>query len=252
MATNGNGTITPARHPTAGTAMNVSSSGIEIVGTLSQKNLTPPDLLSEIKSRPKGDRNVVQLGTIFGRVRGLSLRSNIYSDEPSKAFVGIFEAVRSNGGPRIRSSACFLPRTLNDTLAAAVQGEHKIPVDLTPKRGQKFDVYGLNEIVFAIEIGVMHDDSEVGFRYVTKMHGEDSFLHSDPFAELRPLIPGTELTGEISQAPGGSVSTRARIGVPTIPGPAQTSTSDAGMTVADTQKRLAPARASAKAKRGRK
>jgi hypothetical protein len=219
-------------------ATNISAEGIEIVGTLSQKNLTPPDLLTEIKSRPKGDRNVTHLGTIFGRVRGLSLRSNIYSDEPSKAFVGIFEGVRKNGGPRIRSSACFLPRTLNDTLAAAVQGDHKIPMD-TPKRGQKFDVYGLNEIVFAIEIGVQHDDSEVGFRYVTKMHGEDAFLHSDPFAELRPLIPGTELTGEISTAPGASTSTRAMIGAPSIPAPAETSTS------------AAPKRVKAVSKRGR-
>lgn len=168
--------------------------GIEVVGTLSHKNLMPPGLLEEVKARPKGSREVTVIGAIIGRVRGLSMRSNAYSDEPSLAFIGIFDGMPAHiPGAKIRSQACFLPRLINNTLAAAVQGDNKLPLDKAPKKGQKLDVWGLNEINFAVEIGVVHDDSEVGFLYKVKQYGPDAFLLSDPLEAVRPLIPSAAL-----------------------------------------------------------
>jgi hypothetical protein len=164
--------------------------GIELVGTLSHKSLMPPGLLEEVKARPKGNRDVTVIGAIIGRVRGLSMRSNAYSDEPSLAFLGVFDGMpEHNPDGKLRSNACFLPRLINNTLAAVVQGDNKLPLDKAPKKGQKLDVWGLNEINFAVEIAVVHDDTEVGFSYRVKQYGPDAFLISDPLEAVRPLIP---------------------------------------------------------------
>jgi hypothetical protein len=168
--------------------------GIELVGTLSHKNLMPPGLLEEVKARPKGNRDITVIGSIIGRVRGLSMRSNAYSDEPSLAFLGVFDGMpEHNPDAKLRSNACFLPRLINNTLAAAVQGDNKLPLDKAPKKGQKLDVWGLNEINFAVEIAIVHDDTEVGFSYRVKQYGPDAFLISDPLEAVRPLIPGLAL-----------------------------------------------------------
>lgn len=161
-----------------------------MVGTLGAKNLGDPTV---VRTWSKDDTRLLPLGAIMGKVRGLSLRSNIYADEPSVAFVGVFEGIKAADGERVRSSACFLPRTLNSVLAAQVLEGHKLPTQAAPKRGQKIDVLGLNEIVFAVEISVKKADSEVGFEYVTKLHGHDGFLISDPLADLRQFIPGAKL-----------------------------------------------------------
>jgi hypothetical protein len=215
----------------------MTDTGVTMVGTLSQKNLFPPGLMSQVKAA-KDDDTIHNLGVIFGKVRGLSLRSNVFGEEPSKAFTGIFEGIPAHGG-RYRSTSCFLPRAINDTLTAAVVGDHKMPIDRAPKRGEKIEVTGLNELTFAISIAVQHDDSEVGFRYVCTMHGQDAFALQDPFADLRPLIPGTELGAQPSLPAGASLSIRAMIGAPTISGPSETRASKPGKTVAKAKRRKA-------------
>ena len=168
---------------------------IQMVGTLGAKHLGDPTIVRTWSADEIGKREH-KLGAIMGRVTGISLRSNVFNDEPSIAFVGVFEGI-GDDGRRIRSSACFLPHTLNKMLAATVVGDHKLPIDKAPKRGQKIDVIGLNEIKFAVEISVQKDDSEVGFRYITRMHGHDAFLVSDPLSDLRQFIPGAVLDASL-------------------------------------------------------
>jgi hypothetical protein len=126
-----------------------------------------------------------------------------------------------------------LPRSINDTLVAAVIGDHKLPIDRAPKRGEKIEVDGLNEIGFAVEIAVQHDDSEVGYTYICTMHGEDAFTLSDPLADLRSIVPGFEL----DEAPSLPTSVRALIGTPTItPPPATKRASKPGKAVVEQPK----------------
>jgi hypothetical protein len=208
-------------------------SGIQVVATLSPKNLTTPTIISELKARPKENRDPVRLGIILGRVRGLSLRSNDYDIVPSVAFTGVFEGVPAIAGKdRIRSAACFLPKMITGTLAATVMGDKPMPIDVAPKRGNHTDVEGLNEIVVALVISIVRDESEVGYRFEVAMHGRDAFLTSDPLAEAR-VIPGTELPEDdglpASIAP---ISARAAIGNPTVPPLAVKPTSDVPKHVA--------------------
>jgi hypothetical protein len=196
-------------------------SGIKMVNTLSVKHLISPDLVSEIRARPKEDRNPVLLGAILGRVRGLSLRANDFGEEPSIAFLGVFEGIPA-AGPRIRAQSCFLPRVISGTLAAAALGEQTLPTNIAPKRGNRIDVEGLNEIVFAVEVDIIRDETEVGYRYDVRMYGQDAFLTSDPLGDLRGYIPGTELSGEVTMpAAVGSLSARATMGTPMIAAPAE-------------------------------
>jgi hypothetical protein len=173
--------------------------GIEMAGTLSVKNLTPPGLLEEVKGLPKGNREPIKLGFIHGKVRGLSVRSNAYDTKPAVALVGTFEGLRLDGS-LIRSDACFLPSKVHNMIVSSVLGNERLPTEVAPKRGQKIDIMNLNEIEVVVAIEVVHDDSEVGYTYICKLRGEDPFTHSDPLEHTRKYIPGSELKKGLPRA----------------------------------------------------
>jgi hypothetical protein len=82
------------------------------------------------------------------------------------------------------------------------------------------NVTGLNEINFCVELGLQHDDSEVGYRWVCRQHGEDAFAHSDPFAALREFAPAyCQLAGPSTPhaAPSASIKAALALTAPVAP-----------------------------------
>lgn len=152
--------------------------------------LSPGDCLgsqkTEMLSLPFNE--TLMLGVILGQARGLSYRHNPQDEsKPSVALVGPFTFVPfSTARSELRSMRCFLPTTLHDVIIAALQGDKEAPVTVSPKRKDKpIDVQLGNVVEIAVEIGAMHVDAGIPYKYVTREVPGHQVKLEDPLSQLK-------------------------------------------------------------------
>lgn len=146
---------------------------LRITNTIGPKDAG--DINAALKTIPEGDgKTVAYLGAIFGKATGISYRSNKYSDEPSVALVGMFEAQPFDvNGAVVRGNSMFLNQAVQTMLVKAMLGDTPPSVTKAPKLGQKIDVDLGMEMPVKCEIGITRSDGEgVGYRFVINMIGD--------------------------------------------------------------------------------
>lgn len=132
------------------------------------------DIAAALKSIPEGDhKTVAYLGAIFGMASGISYRSNKYSDEPSTALVGVFEAQPFDPEAAVvRGNSMFLNQAVQAMLVKAMMGDTPHTVTKAPKLGQKVDVDLGMQMPVKCEVGLTRTDGEgQGYRFVINLIG---------------------------------------------------------------------------------
>jgi hypothetical protein len=142
------------------------------------QTLKPSDvgnLSKTLESIPKGDtKTVAHLGVIIGMASGISYRSNKYSDEPSIAMIGVFEATPYDPAEAtVRAQSLFLNAAVQAMLVKAMVGDKPLAVTKAPKIGQKIDEDLGLQMPIKCEIGVVRNANEqgVGYQYVINLIG---------------------------------------------------------------------------------
>lgn len=155
------------------------------------------DVLAIAKA-PEGSTEVFKLGIIVGIARGLSFRANPQDPSaPAIALTGVFEGVPSDPARAIiRSTACFLPKSVHELVVASVRGDNGGDAPKMPARGQKVDVAG-QEVKVAFEIGAKKSKvaGGAGYEFVTRAIFDPQAV--DPLADLKQalLAPPSAQTG---------------------------------------------------------
>lgn len=160
---------------------------MRITNTLGPKDAG--DIATALKSIPEGDtKTVAYLGAIFGMASGISYRSNKYSDEPSIALVGVFEAQPFDvNGAVVRGNSMYLNQAVQQMLVKAMMGETPHSVQKAPKLGSKIDVDLGMQMPVKAEIGLVRSAGEgVGYRFIINMIGDAAKV--DVLDELRREI----------------------------------------------------------------
>lgn len=123
---------------------------------------------------PKDTKTVAYLGAIYGKATGLSYRSNKYSEEPSIALVGAFEAQPFDANAAVvRAPSLFLNAAVQAMLVKAMIGDGEHAVTVAPKLGKKVDVDLGKEMPVRCEIGITRAEGEgAGYRFIINMIGE--------------------------------------------------------------------------------
>lgn len=163
-----------------------------------------------LESIAKGDRTVHVIGHVLGRATGISYRANPNDpNTPTIAVTGQFEATSVDGNaPVMVAPAIFLPtafcRMLETELIKGVEKIAEKPKK-APAKGKAVNVEGVCEIPLALEIGIRKNEgaSGVGYEFsVVQAQSSDGKI-SDPFADLRALLPG-KTTAAIADQSGGA------------------------------------------------
>lgn len=190
------------------------------------------DIAAALKAIPEGDTKTVgYLGAVFGMASGISYRSNKYSDEPSTALVGVFEAQPFDPAAAVvRGNSMFLNQAVQGMLVKAMMGETPHSVTKAPKLGQKVDVdLGLQMPVKA-EIGIVRTAGEgVGYRFVINMIG--ALTKIDVLETLR-----AEITSESASDRVRSLNDPNRV-LASLPAPGKPAAAIAGPKKASNKKK---------------
>lgn len=143
-----------------------------IVQTMNAKDAG--DITKALASIPENDtKTVAYLGVIIGMASGLSYRSNKYSDEPSVALTGIFEATPYDpNGETVQGASLFLAGAVQGMLVKAVRGDDVPPVTKAPKLGTAIDVPISVQLPIRVEIGIMRAGDDGKYKWVTNIVGD--------------------------------------------------------------------------------
>lgn len=176
----------------AGTAQ-APQTEIDNEGVNLQKKISPATVIGKFKkpkkldgTNPDGSPKYVAYGeeeiwpdTPLYAVMGVThdIKTGTGDNGPWVAFLGAFEAVRYSDGERFQGGQCFVPRAVEDMMVATLNATRR-------ESGG-----GPNgAIEFAIEVGVKHSTTQMGYEYfvknLTKTQG------TDPLALLRSRVVG--------------------------------------------------------------
>lgn len=148
--------------------------------------------LSAVRKLPDGDKTIIPLGSVIGKVTGISYKFNPNNpEEPSIALNGMFEGIPAD--PKravIRSPRWFPPNAICKMIASAITKNQPMPKAARGlKRGQSVDIQGAGTIPIAVEIGVRKTGTAIGYEYVTAVHGNENADVADALADVRGLLP---------------------------------------------------------------
>ncbi len=142
----------------------------------------------------EGDRSVHVVGHVLGKANGITYRNNPNGSDPSIGVTGQFEATPvDDGAPVMVAPVIFLPTAFCKMLETQLmKGKEKEIPKKSPAKGKGISIEGIGEIPLALEIGIRKNNgaSGVGYEFsvVQAVKGDDNA--TDPFSELRGLLPG--------------------------------------------------------------
>lgn len=146
------------------------------------------------------DKQEVFLGSIIGKVRGLSYRNNPQDpDSPAIALTGMFEAVPADAEKEAAQSArCYIqPQNVQDIIIQLVISEADPKAiagapKKSPPKGKSYELGGAAIIPISLEIyAVKSAGSPVGYMYKAVMLNKVAGAE-DGLADLRALLPKGE------------------------------------------------------------
>lgn len=154
-----------------------------------KSKIGPGDLgdVTAAQRLPDGSKEILFLGTIIGKIDGMTYRANPNGDAPSVGFTGVFEGESSDPAiGTIQSSTLFLPGSLSAMIEKTLLGDKPPAVTVAPKRGAKVDV-PVEQLPIAIEVCVKKSGNALGYEYDIRFHSEQKKLNV--LDDLRKLIP---------------------------------------------------------------
>lgn len=152
-----------------------------------------PDLIKRVKELADGNKDEFLLGTVIGRIRGVSYRSNPFSSEPSVAFTGAFEAIPADKSrPPIQAPMCFLPNSVHDFISTVIHDAEGLDLPVkAPERGKPENKRIDREVPIVVEIGVRHSKAPIGYEFVSSLITKKANA-VDVLSDLRDMANGLE------------------------------------------------------------
>lgn len=164
--------------------------GKQIVQSWEPRNKFSAGDLGDAKQVHKledGDKTVMLLGTVYGKVTGMSYKFNPNNPEdPSIALNGIFEAVPADTSRSIiRAPRFFPPNAVAKLVAQAIVGD-KSPDGISGlQRGKSVDIAAEGGMIpLGVQIGVRKTGTAIGYEYVCEIAG-DKLVKEDILADVR-------------------------------------------------------------------
>lgn len=167
-------------------------------------------LIETVKRLADGDKSEHVLGTILGKVRGVSFRNNPNDPEnASIGLLGVFEGAPANPElPVIQAPLCFLPKSVHDMLCAAITEGMELPSS-SPARGKPQNRRIDKEVPIKVEVGVRKSSSPIGFEFFTNMLMQADVV--DVLADLRgEMTPARQLTHAAEVIQNGKAEVKAK------------------------------------------
>lgn len=149
---------------------------------------------SEVRKLEAGDKTVVTLGQVLGKVTGIVFKHNPNNPEqPAIALEGFFEGISSDPARAvIRSTTFFPPGNVAKMIQSFILKGEPIPSQARSlKRGQSVPVGIEGEAIpLAMEIGVRRTDTAIGYEFVTEVADNGAMNKVDLLADVRGMLPG--------------------------------------------------------------
>lgn len=171
---------------------------------------------TEVRKLEKGDKTVLPLGTVLGKVTGITFKFNPNNPEtPSIALEGFFEGTSADPSRSvIRSTTFFPPGNVAKMVQTFILKGEPIPSQARSlKRGESVPV-GIDgeAIPIAMEISVRKTDTAIGYEFVTDVADNGEMNKVDLLADVRGLLPGFGGVLALPAPDGatGSVATRKK------------------------------------------